>query len=173
MLRISDSLAYGAAARHVYGVVDDTENKRKLVVRAKNNLSCSADKALAYRFTACEVGTDPKSGLTIWAPYILFDTQYVDITANEAMAAAGENKSPATRDAAKKFLLKILANGPVPKTEIDEAAEANGIAKRTLDRAKGELNVEAEKHRTSRQGVWTWRLPEKPKPKHWNDDSDD
>jgi hypothetical protein len=173
LLRISDSLAYGAAARHVYGVVDDTENKRKLVVRAKNNLSCSADKALAYRFTACEVGTDPKSGLSIFAPYILFDSQYVDITANEAMAAAGENKSPATRDAAKKFLLKILANGPVSKTEIDEAAEANGIAKRTLDRAKAELNVEAEKDRTSPQGAWTWRLPEKPKPKHWNDERDD
>ena len=161
LLRISDSLAYGAAARHVYGVVDDTENKRKLVVRAKNNLSCGADKALAYRFTACEVGTDPKSGLPIRAPYILFDTQYVDITANEAMAAAGENKSPATRDAAKKFLLKILANGPVSKTEIDEAAEANAIAKRTLDRAKAELNIEAEKDRTSPEGVWTWRLPEK------------
>ena len=99
--------------------------------------------------------------------------QCVDITANEAMAAAGENKSPATRDAAKKFLLNILANGPVPKTDIDEAAEANGIAKRTLDRAKAELNVEAEKDRTSPQGVWTWRLPEKPKTKHWNDNSGD
>jgi hypothetical protein len=154
-------------------VVDDAENKRKLVVRAKNNLSCSADKALAYHFTGCEVGTDPKSGLTIWAPYILFDHQYVDITANEAMAAASENKSPATRDAAKKFLLKILANGPVAKTEIDEAAEANGIAKRTLDRAKADLNVEAEKDRTSPQGAWTWRLPEKPQTKHWNNDRDD
>src|SRR6185503_13492105 len=30
LLRISDSLAFGAAARHVYGVVNDADNKRKL-----------------------------------------------------------------------------------------------------------------------------------------------
>jgi hypothetical protein len=35
LLRISDSLAFGATARHVYAVVDDPENKRKLFVRAK------------------------------------------------------------------------------------------------------------------------------------------
>jgi hypothetical protein len=28
LLRISDSLAFGAVARHVYGVIDDAENKR-------------------------------------------------------------------------------------------------------------------------------------------------
>jgi hypothetical protein len=31
LLRISDSLAFGATARHVYAVVDDAENKRKLI----------------------------------------------------------------------------------------------------------------------------------------------
>jgi hypothetical protein len=39
---------------------------------------------------------------------------------------------------AKKFLTDILANGPVPMTEIDEAAKANGIAERALCRAKSE-----------------------------------
>ena len=39
LLRISDSLTFGATARHVYAVVDDAENKRKLMVRAKNNLA--------------------------------------------------------------------------------------------------------------------------------------
>ena len=39
LLRISDSLAFGAVARHVYGVIDDPENRRKLLVRAKNNVS--------------------------------------------------------------------------------------------------------------------------------------
>jgi hypothetical protein len=40
LLRISDSLAFGAAARHVYGAIDDSDNGRKLLVRAKNNLAC-------------------------------------------------------------------------------------------------------------------------------------
>jgi putative DNA primase/helicase len=39
LLRISDSLAFGAVARHVYGVIDDAENERKLFVRAKNNVA--------------------------------------------------------------------------------------------------------------------------------------
>jgi hypothetical protein len=37
---IADSLAYVAAARHVYVVVDDSENeKARLLVKAKNNLA--------------------------------------------------------------------------------------------------------------------------------------
>jgi DNA polymerase len=58
LLRISDSLAFGAAARHVYGVVDDAENNRKLFVRAKNNLAeKSKDQTLSYSFNARTVGT--------------------------------------------------------------------------------------------------------------------
>ncbi len=50
LLRISDSLAFGATARHVYAVVDDPENKRKLLVKGKNNLAPHDTKALAYGF---------------------------------------------------------------------------------------------------------------------------
>jgi len=39
LLPISDSLAYGATVRHVYGDVADPGNARKLVVRAKNNFA--------------------------------------------------------------------------------------------------------------------------------------
>ena len=172
LLRISDSLAYGAAARHVYGVVDDAENKRKLMVRAKNNLSANTvDKALAYHFSVCpDVGKDEDTGETISAPYIIWELKHIDVTATEAMAAANENKSPVTRDTAKKFLLKILANGPVPKKEIEEAAEANCISDATLRRAKDDLNVEANKDRTTPNGPWTWRLPNQPK--YWASDSD-
>ena len=51
LLRISDSLAFGAVARHVYGVIDDAENKRKLFVRAKNNVAAKIkNQTLSYRF---------------------------------------------------------------------------------------------------------------------------
>jgi hypothetical protein len=49
----------------------------------------------------------------------------VDVTAIEAMQAAADTKSPAAKDEAVKFLKEILANGPVLKTEILEAAEAD------------------------------------------------
>jgi hypothetical protein len=85
LLRVSDSLAFGATARHVYAVVDDAENKRKLFVKAKNNLSAVGNKALAYRFGGREVGNDPRTGEAIFAPYILWEGQHVDVTATEAM----------------------------------------------------------------------------------------
>jgi hypothetical protein len=160
LLRISDSLAFGAAARHVYAVVDDAENKRKLLVRAKNNLA-PATKALAYSFSVREVGRDPKTDQTIHAPHIIWHPKHVDVTASEAMQAATEAKSPTARDEAKTFLTDILGQGPVTKNEIEEAAEANGIAERTLFRAKSSLKIIAKKDGPN--GEWTWRLPGQPK----------
>jgi hypothetical protein len=86
---VSDSLAFGATARHVYGVVNDAEHQRKLVVRAKNNLASAsrADKALAYRFGLRQVGIDPENKQEIWAPHVIWESQYVDVTAAEAMQA--------------------------------------------------------------------------------------
>jgi hypothetical protein len=52
----------------VYGVVDDGENKRKLLVKGKNNLAARTNKTLAYRFGAREVGRDQETGETITAP---------------------------------------------------------------------------------------------------------
>jgi hypothetical protein len=165
LLRISDSLAFGAAARHVYAVVDDAENKRKLLVRGKNNLA-PATKALAYSFSVCEVGRDPKTDQTIHAPRIVWHPKHVDVTAAEAMQAATEAKSPTARDEAKTFLADLLANGPVTKNEIEECADANGIAERTLFRAKGDLKIIAKKDGPN--GEWTWRLPSEPK--RWDRD---
>jgi len=161
LLRISDSLAFGAAARHVYAVINDAENKRKLFVRAKNNLAADGkDKTLAYRFGARPVCDDPETGEPIWAPYILWEPQYVDVTAIEAMQAATQSKSPTARDDAKKFLLDALANDPVPSNEIEEEAKANGISRATLFRAKHDLKIAAKKAGVS--GGWTWLPPEQP-----------
>ena len=67
------------------------------------------------------------------------------MTAMEAMQAAVDNKSPGARDTAKKFLGDMLAKGPVLKTEIEEAAEANSISEKTLRRAKDDLGVLAKR----------------------------
>ena len=66
LLRISDSMAFGATARHVYAVVDDAENKRKLMVKGKNNHAKSSQKALAYYFGEADVGEDRKTKKGYW-----------------------------------------------------------------------------------------------------------
>jgi hypothetical protein len=55
------------------------------------------------------------------------------------------------------LLNDLLGGGPVSQTEIIEAAEANLISKRTLDRAKSDLKVEAHKEKGKIDGKWYWR----------------
>jgi AAA domain len=119
MLRIADSLAYVAAARHVYVVVDDAENeKARLFVKAKNNLA--ADKhALRFMVGLRKVGNDPDSEEEIWAPHVIWDSTHVEVTATEAMEAAeGGGARRAAQREAEEFLKSKLAHGPVSKTEI-------------------------------------------------------
>jgi putative DNA primase/helicase len=164
MLRIADSLAYVAAARHVYVVVDDPETEdQRLFVKAKNNLSTDK-KALSYMTGARNVGNDPETKQEIWAPHVEWGAKHVSITANDAMQAeAGGNKSSYARHEAEEFLRKRLADGPVKQKEIADEAEANCIAKRTLERAKKQLNVISRKNSKEIDGEWMWSLPETPK----------
>ena len=60
LLRVSDSIAYVAAARHVYAVLDDPEDKeRKLFVKAKNNLA--PDKKALTAWASKSSGTTQSS----------------------------------------------------------------------------------------------------------------
>src|SRR5262249_2865480 len=140
--RMSDSLAYGAASRHVYAIVDDADNSRKLFVKGKNNLAPPEQKTLAFSFAEREVGIDKKTRKPVRAPYIVWHPDPVDITATEALQAAAESKSPSARDNAKYFLEALLSNGPISSKDVQEAARENGISARTLRRAKDDLGVE-------------------------------
>jgi hypothetical protein len=88
------------------------------------------------------------------------------ISLGEAMQPTTGTKSPAARDEAKKFLLDLLSSGQVPSSDVEDAAKGNGIAVRTLNRAKTDLDIVAKKNGPN--GTWTWSLPEQKK--HWNDD---
>jgi hypothetical protein len=174
LLRISDSLAFGAVARHVYGIIDDVENDRKLFVRAKNNVAArAANNTLAYRFGLRDVGIDDETNEKISAPYILWEPNYVDVTAVEAMQAVVDNRSLSAKDEARKIITDLLAaKGVAPSTEIEEAAEANGISARTLRRARGELGIIVEKDRRTADGKWYWEMPPGGTVRRWNEEAD-
>jgi hypothetical protein len=160
MLRIADSLAYVAAARHVYVTVDDPNVQgRKLFVRAKNNLA--PDKAaLSYGIGVNpQVGQD--AGKDIEAPYIVWGSELVSVTANEAMqAAAGGGASANAMREAVEFLQDRLSGGRQVKTnEIEEEAQAHGISRATLLRARRKLGVKAEKERGKINGDWHLHIP--------------
>jgi putative DNA primase/helicase len=160
LLRVSDSIAYVAAARHVYAVLADPDDKNsKLFIKAKNNLAPDT-KALRYGFGVKTVGRDPKLGVDIDAPYIVWHPQHVEITANEAMQAGN---GTAKREA-REFLLDRLEAGPVNSDDLVEEAKQEGIAFATLRRAKKDLGIKSRKQRVAVAGAWTWELPHKELP---------
>jgi putative DNA primase/helicase len=161
MLRIADSLAYVAAARHVFVVIDDAEvDKRRLFVKAKNNM-VSDTKALSYMTGARNVGTDPETQQEIFAPHVIWGAEYVEITASEAMQAeAGGSNARLDRIKAIDFLRTKLAMGPAKQQDLIDEALADDIAERTLRRAKKELKIKSSKEKGNAHGAWLWQLPE-------------
>jgi len=168
LLRVSDSIAYVAAARHVYAVLDDPEDKNsKLFIKAKNNLAPDK-KALCYGMSVNKVGHDAKLGVDIEAPFIVWHPQHVEITANEAMQAASGHTA---KREAREFLLERLETGPAKQNDILDEAKQEGIAEKTLRRAKKDLGVKSRKERGKIDGEWFWELPKKatfhPKRESW------
>ena len=79
-----------------------------------------------------------------------------DITPDDIISfnarKAKEDKSKI--DGAIEFLYEILSEGEIPAAEAIELAEEAGISKRTLDRARKDINVKAKKA----DGHWMWSL---------------
>jgi len=59
------------------------------------------------------------------------------------------------------FLRDLLRNGPVSSKQVMADAKANGIAQRTLWRAKSALGIVAERSK-GQTGAWFWMLPPEP-----------
>src|SRR5262249_16601342 len=148
ILRISDSLAFGAVARHIYAAVPmpDTENHCRLFVRAKNNLAPDSVPSLAFDFVARGVGSDRRLSKPIVAPPGAW-IGHVDVARVEGRGGVeeGKPKRPTALDDAKGFLEKLLADGPVRSTEVIDAAKAELISLRTLERAKKDLGIVARR----------------------------
>lgn len=146
---VTGSLAYVAAARIVLMAIDEPDSERLVILSVKNNIGPMA-AGLGYWIVAHDLGNGIVSSGIEW------DQEPVAVTANEALRASGAG-APGAVDEAKEFLEQFLADGPHTATEVREAAEANGIAKRTLARAKKELGVISEKG--DFEGGWSWSLP--------------
>ena len=159
LLRVLDSVSYVAAARHVYAVVKDPEDKdSRLFLKAKNNIGNDPDtKGLRYSFSVKTAGRDNELKTDIVAPFVVWHPEHADITADEALAAAGDHYEAG--QTAKDFLLKRLAAGPVLATDIFEDAKANDIAVRTLKRAKKKMQIESVRQTPGdNKSPWLWSL---------------
>jgi hypothetical protein len=142
------SLAFVAAARAVYLVAKDKDNPaRMLVLPIKNNIA-KVKTGLAYSVIEAENK----------APVIAWESEPVDMTADDALIAPESNEQRAENDWIVDLLRDVLGNGPVPALEvIKEAAEA-GIKEKLLRRVYREMGG-IKPRKQSFTGPWIWELP--------------
>ncbi len=151
MYRATGSLAFVAAARAVFIVTRDQEDPdRRLFLPIKNNLGTDRE-GFAYRIIQAGNG----------AAIIEWEDETITISADDALSVLS-NEDRTERQDAVSFLERELKGGPVNSKEIYKSADACGIAKRTLHRAKSELGVVAYKKEFA--GSWAWKLPEEDLP---------
>lgn len=140
--RIIGSIAFVAAARAAWLIGEDPDDvERRLLLPVKNNLGKAG--GLAYRLVG-----DNQSTRVEW------DSEPVLISADD-IDDDGE-RTPI--DEAMAWLEAQLANAAVPSAGVLKRAKADGIAERTLHRAKKELGIISEREGKN----WVWRLPDTP-----------
>jgi putative DNA primase/helicase len=152
--RFIGSIAFTGAPRAAFAVIEDAEQEgRRLFLHAKNNLA-PAPQGLAFRLEQTIVGGD------IVASRISWDGESVTITANEAMAAdAGGTQTRNAVVEATEFLETLLADGPLPATQVKVEADAAGHSWATVKRAKKTAGIDAFREGgTGDKGRWLWRL---------------
>lgn len=155
LYRVMGSLAFVAAARPVWLVGKDKEDPaRRLMVSVKNNLAADLP-GLAYT-----IGDNGDGH-----PVLEWSSAPVFATADDLLGADNDEqaKGAAIREAVN-WLVDALSDGPVPATEIKARAKSDGIAPRTLDRAKEQLQVIAERVGFGPGSKWIWRLPDRSAP---------
>jgi putative DNA primase/helicase len=150
LMRIIGSVGFVGAARAAYAVLKDpAEPSRRLFLPVKNNIGIDST-GYAFKVEPVTLPNGIETSRVTWEP------DEVTTTADEAMEAAQNSMKSSVLADAVAFLRDKLAFGPVKQTEVREHADAEGISKRTLDRAKKELcvtSVKASDH-------WVWCLPD-------------
>jgi hypothetical protein len=149
--RASGSMAFAAAARIVLAVGADPEDDTKeriFLVTVKNNLARKAP-GLAFRIT--------NEGLC-WEAEALTSAMSAE-TLLDSAAVPASREDAVQRHEAEAFLRHVLKDGPVPSNQIFKDAKANGVAERTLWRAKRTLGIPAERIPPGPRGAWFWSLP--------------
>ena len=156
LTRLGGSVAFGAAARSVLLLSEDPDavegSPERLLIHAKCNL---APLAVAFRFKveartitieSREIGT---SGI-VW--------QGEDPTATAAKVLAGRQE-PSRLAEAIDFLRDVLADGPLPTSQVKALAADEDITERTLKRAKKKLGIESKRKGFGPGSSVHWSLP--------------
>jgi putative DNA primase/helicase len=156
LLGVGGSIGFVGAARSVliFGADPNDERGEEGPARVLAHRKCNVGRRMRSRqcsILSCWVdGWEDEKIETSEA--ILGDE--VDVDADELVRVRDREVPPITL--AIRFLRHALADGPMAAAEVYDVAEDEGIAKRTLDRAKRDLDVDS----FQRDRKWWWLLSE-------------
>ncbi|MEQ9096035.1 MAG: AAA family ATPase [Phycisphaerales bacterium] len=140
------SRAFTGLARCVLHLAEDPYDKaRKLLLPGKNNL---AKPPAGLAFT---IEGDPPA--CSWSP------EPVHMTADDLLDLSNNAGASSAHDEAEAWLIDVLSAGPTSAKNVQERAKADGIAMRTLHRAKRTLNVQSTRLGYNEGAAWVWTLP--------------
>jgi DNA polymerase len=155
------SQAFIAAARIGHMAIEEVDENeqgqrmptgRSLFANAKNNVSRKMP-TLAYRVVEKQLDGDIKAAHVIWE-------EIVDITADQAVAAASTSKTRDQQNGPVMLLMNVLANGPTPAKIVEERGKACGFSMDQLYRAKRKIGAVRFKEKGTFAGQWFWALAE-------------
>ena len=154
--QVMGSLAFTALSRSAWAFIEERDSDgevtgRKLMAKIKQNIAEPVD-ALAYKL----VGVDLGNGIT--APKVEWGDD-VKGSADDLMGGTRSKASPKL-SAAEVFLLRELAEKPVPALDISRRAREGGFSEKTLNRAKERIGAESARV----DGIWYWRMADDPEP---------
>jgi putative DNA primase/helicase len=169
--RFIGSIAFVAAARIAFVVVEDQgDPDRKLFLHAKNNLA-APPQGLAYRLEQRLAGD---TGIV--ASNLFWESEPVTLRADQALAAGrgaqGSHEATATDDCAS-FLEAVLADGPIAVVEIEKEArsacllgDGQSISQpKPFRSARERLGIKPYHPRGQKAGGWVWAQPGQMPPK--------
>jgi hypothetical protein len=146
LYRGSGSIALIGVARTAFVVgAHPTDDQWHVLACTKSNLT---ERPAALGFRIGSAGAE--HSVVTW-------TGPVDISADDLVLAPGRPPGEALRQA-RDFLEALLREGPCRAEDAFQLAQAAGISRRTLERAKAELPVESTIVVEADKKHWTWRL---------------
>lgn len=149
LYRVTDSLAFTAAARSCWLLAKDKgDDTRRLVLPIGSNIAPDIG-GLAYRIDTAEtrVGTMP---VIDWEP----DAVMVD--ASEALQPESEERTE--RQEAADWLRELLWDGRMTAAEVQKAARSAGFSVRTVQRARKLAGVETKREGFGQGGKFWWDI---------------
>ena len=150
--RVSGSHAFRDSFRSLLVVGPDPNDEHgRVLAHDKTNNGVLAP-ARSYRIEGVNItaadGATVETSRVVWGGTL-------DLAASDLLAGPVDDDARSERDEAADFLRQILEDGPRSAADVKRAANAEGIAERTLHRARRALGVKVERQGFPASSTWT------------------